>query len=296
MNEESKYSLLVVDEDPGIRSALKYLHGKIPDAGLVYMFLLAMVLTVVLDVCRKDSVKGDGTSGTVSAAEYCSGAPPEPDEHQTQVLLPSGAIPFAIGEVDPRFNIPRSKFLSLVNEAARVWGSSVHRELFRYDSCAPFKINLKFDNRQANFLSVKRIGLGINIVGKTTDELRETYYSQAVNNWNGQSESGLAVDVGVCDDTSINIFVIEGDNDLLLTLTHALGLDHISNPRAIMHENRAQCRGAASREFVRVTFGDVPAADKDQVRRDLLVYCALDTEGMVDIVRALYELADRGSI
>jgi hypothetical protein len=48
--------------------------------------------------------------------------------------------------------------------------------------------------------------------------------------------------------------------------------------------------GAASREFLRVTFGDVTAAERHRVRRDLEEYCALDTLGMVQIVERLKEL------
>lgn len=48
--------------------------------------------------------------------------------------------------------------------------------------------------------------------------------------------------------------------------------------------------GAASREFLRVTFGDVPAAERQRVRRDLEEYCGLDTLGMVQIVDRLKQL------
>ena len=48
--------------------------------------------------------------------------------------------------------------------------------------------------------------------------------------------------------------------------------------------------GAASREFLRVTFGQVPAADRRRVRQDLEEYCGLDTLGMVQIVDQLKRL------
>jgi hypothetical protein len=47
---------------------------------------------------------------------------------------------------------------------------------------------------------------------------------------------------------------------------------------------------AASREFLRVTFGDVTAAERRRVRQDLQEYCGLDTLGMVQIVERLKEL------
>jgi hypothetical protein len=45
--------------------------------------------------------------------------------------------------------------------------------------------------------------------------------------------------------------------------------------------------GTASREFVRVTFNNVPDAERQQVRSNLEKYCALDTRGMVVILDAL---------
>ena len=44
---------------------------------------------------------------------------------------------------------------------------------------------------------------------------------------------------------------------------------------------------AASREFLRVTFGDVSDAERAKVRKQLEDYCGLDTMGMVEIVQAL---------
>lgn len=49
--------------------------------------------------------------------------------------------------------------------------------------------------------------------------------------------------------------------------------------------------GTASLEFLRVTFGDVPEAERQRVRQALNQYCALDTLGMVDILDALRRLA-----
>jgi len=45
--------------------------------------------------------------------------------------------------------------------------------------------------------------------------------------------------------------------------------------------------GTASREFLRVTFGDVPAAERAKTRRQLEEYCALDTSGMISVLEAL---------
>ena len=48
--------------------------------------------------------------------------------------------------------------------------------------------------------------------------------------------------------------------------------------------------GAASREFLRVTFGQVTGVERRRVRQHLEEYCGLDTMGMVDIVKSLKSL------
>jgi hypothetical protein len=48
--------------------------------------------------------------------------------------------------------------------------------------------------------------------------------------------------------------------------------------------------GQASQEFLRVTFGEVSAKERKEVRRQLEEYCGLDTKGMVDILSALSEI------
>ena len=51
--------------------------------------------------------------------------------------------------------------------------------------------------------------------------------------------------------------------------------------------------GAASREFFRVTFGDMTAAERRRVRKALEEYCGLDTLGMVQIVDQLKRLTTK---
>ncbi|MFZ1978679.1 MAG: DUF2779 domain-containing protein, partial [Bacteroidota bacterium] len=49
--------------------------------------------------------------------------------------------------------------------------------------------------------------------------------------------------------------------------------------------------GTASAEYLRVTFSDVDALDRQNVRAQLEKYCGLDTMGMVWIVDKLKEIA-----
>ncbi len=50
--------------------------------------------------------------------------------------------------------------------------------------------------------------------------------------------------------------------------------------------------GEASRAYLEMTFGDLNAAQRQQVRDNLEEYCGLDTEAMVRIVAALKEVSD----
>lgn len=51
--------------------------------------------------------------------------------------------------------------------------------------------------------------------------------------------------------------------------------------------------GEASREFVRVTFGDVSEIERKRVRLALETYCGQDTEGMVWILEGFEISSDR---
>jgi hypothetical protein len=53
--------------------------------------------------------------------------------------------------------------------------------------------------------------------------------------------------------------------------------------------------GTASREFLRVTYGQVTAAERRRVRQHLEEYCGLDTMGMVQIIHALTKIAVKKS-
>jgi len=49
----------------------------------------------------------------------------------------------------------------------------------------------------------------------------------------------------------------------------------------------------ASLAYLSITFGDVPQDEVARVRRELLAYCRLDTEGMVKIIERLAELCEQ---
>jgi hypothetical protein len=49
---------------------------------------------------------------------------------------------------------------------------------------------------------------------------------------------------------------------------------------------------AAARAFTTAEFTDLPYAERAQIRADLLAYCRLDTQAMIDLVEGLQELVD----
>jgi hypothetical protein len=52
--------------------------------------------------------------------------------------------------------------------------------------------------------------------------------------------------------------------------------------------------GSASREYLRVTYGESSPAEKKRIRDLLLAYCGLDTLGMVRIVEGLGRIVSAG--
>jgi hypothetical protein len=58
-------------------------------------------------------------------------------------------LQYAIGVVDPRFNLSVDDFLADAQEAEKIWESQSNKNLFEYNPDAQFKINLIFDSRQS---------------------------------------------------------------------------------------------------------------------------------------------------
>ena len=49
---------------------------------------------------------------------------------------------------------------------------------------------------------------------------------------------------------------------------------------------------AAARAFTAAEFGDLPAGERELLRNNLLQYCGLDTQAMVDLLGALEKITD----
>lgn len=55
---------------------------------------------------------------------------------------------YAVGTVDPRFNLSANNFLAEIGEAEKIWEAQSGKNLFEYNPDAQFKLNLIFDERQ----------------------------------------------------------------------------------------------------------------------------------------------------
>lgn len=69
--------------------------------------------------------------------------------YASQYNICNRPLSYAIGGFDTRFGILESDFLKSVQDAEAVWEAASGRQFFNYDANAKFKINLIFDNRQA---------------------------------------------------------------------------------------------------------------------------------------------------
>jgi predicted nucleic acid-binding Zn-ribbon protein len=67
----------------------------------------------------------------------------------TGIGLPCSApFEYAIGAVDPQFNLSAEDFLAVTQEAEKIWEVQSGKNLFSYNPNAEFRINLIFDSRQ----------------------------------------------------------------------------------------------------------------------------------------------------
>ncbi len=57
-------------------------------------------------------------------------------------------IEYRVGQIDPRFNISASTFLTDIDQAANIWNSSYGKTLFTYNSEGELAVNLVYDSRQ----------------------------------------------------------------------------------------------------------------------------------------------------
>jgi hypothetical protein len=88
-------------------------------------------------------------------------------------------VPYAVGNVDPRFGVSEAQVRALAQKAEGVWERSSGRDLFRYDPQAAVKINLIFDERQQRTQEAKKLEEKLEDVSSAQKDISKKYDSLA---------------------------------------------------------------------------------------------------------------------
>lgn len=113
---------------------------------------------------------------------------------------------FAIGNVDPRFKIARSNVQKIAIDAANRWNEQTGQELLRYDPNSKIKINLIYDQRQADIDNFNSESQNLQQNRQTIETSKEKFnqlmaayqadlasYNTAVSYWNSHGGASEAV-------------------------------------------------------------------------------------------------------
>ncbi len=86
-------------------------------------------------------------------------------------------IQYSLGTFDSGFNISKTQFLAIANQAANIWEQAAGKELFKYSDAGSLKINLIYDYRQQATDQMNKLGIVIDNSKASYDALRSRYDS-----------------------------------------------------------------------------------------------------------------------
>ncbi len=82
-------------------------------------------------------------------------------------------VKYSIGQIDSRFNISQDEMTRLSEDAANRWNWALDKDVLIYDPNAPFKINLVYDQRQANLEKLRTEVSGLNLANTSISSTKE---------------------------------------------------------------------------------------------------------------------------
>jgi hypothetical protein len=89
-------------------------------------------------------------------------------------------LTYRIGSIDPNFNVTQDELLAYVERGAKIWETAYGKELFNYDPASDLEINLNYDERQENLLTLEQIEEKVEMQ-KLTIEEQNAIYDEKLN-------------------------------------------------------------------------------------------------------------------
>lgn len=138
-------------------------------------------LMVYLRVSHIGHIEPDDTAMAVSQQEVNPTISVHSNNTSRELFLSKKSAPcsqpikYSVGRVDPEFGLSHNDLLKALEEAARIWASSLGRTLFAYAPDGLLVIHLLYDYRQQTLDELRRLRQVINMSQATYDGLKATY-------------------------------------------------------------------------------------------------------------------------
>lgn len=98
-------------------------------------------------------------------------------EFQNKLQPCQNPITYSIVNIDSRFGLTSEELLIKIEQAEKIWESSINKELFEYSPKGTLKINFIYDYRQQATDALKEIGVALNDDQATYDAIKTRYDS-----------------------------------------------------------------------------------------------------------------------
>ena len=172
------------------------------------------------------------------------------------------------GSLDPRFDLPAEELRGAIERAVLVWESSTGRLIFRQDSLQGMPINLTYEPGRRGWKRWSAEPRELDGLGAQIEELRAEYYrtddadlaervNRMADEYNVMADSltrsrSIRIDAGqfrenilyrgrpIRTDPQLTVYQFGSIDELVWILAHelghAIGLEHVDEPAAVMHD------------------------------------------------------------